>query len=234
MDLDIGGGELGITAVRQAISLAIDRQAIIDALAFGLGTATATHMPPFYWASSPNVPEPVQDLDAARKLLADAGVGEFSVPILAGAAQGLTADVTQAVKAQLAEVGITIDVEVAGENLASRLFFDRDGGGVVGPWSGRPDPAQTIANVDGPGFVNMAKNSVPEIDALLVESNAETDPVARQKLLWQIDELAAVNHVSGVALFSPKTVFAFKNNVSGLPIYVQGKHEFRDACVAPE
>ena len=234
MDLNIAGGELAIPEVRQAISLAIDRQALVDGLAFGLGTATTTHMPPFYWAASPNRPGPEQDLDAARALLAEAGVGEFSVPILAGSAQGLTADVTQAVAAMLAEIGITLEIEVAGENLASRLFFDLDGGGVVGPWSGRPDPAQTIANIDGPGFVNIAKNSVPEIDALLLESNAATDPAERQQLLWQIDELAAVNHVSGVALFSPKIVFAFKNNISGLPIYVQGKHEFRDACVAPE
>ena len=133
----------------------------------------------------------------------------------------------------LAEIGITLEIEVAGENLASRLFFDLDGGGVVGPWSGRPDPAQTIANIDGPGFVNIAKNSVAEIDTLLLESNAATDPAVRQQLLWQIDELAAVNHVSGVALFAPEVVFAFDNNITGLPIYVQGKHEFRDACIAP-
>ena len=70
-------------------------------------------------------------------------------------------------------------------------------------------------------------------DALLIESNAATDFATRQALLWEIDELAAVNHVSGVALFTTPHVFAYNNNVSGLPIYVQAKHEFRDACVAP-
>jgi hypothetical protein len=42
-----------------------------------------------------------------------------------------------------------------------------------------------------------------------------------------------VSHVSGIALFAPKIVFASNNNVSGLAIYVQGKHEFRNVCVAP-
>ena len=47
------------------------------------------------------------------------------------------------------------------------------------------------------------------------------------------DEIEAVSHVSGIALFAPKIVFASNNNVSGLAIYVQGKHEFRNVCVAP-
>jgi ABC-type transport system substrate-binding protein len=156
------------------------------------------------------------------------------MPMLTGATQGLGADTTQAVAAMLAEIGITLDVQVAGENLADRLYFQRDGGGVIGPWSGRPDPAQTIANVYGPGFVNMAKVSDPDIVDLLAQSNAATDPDERQQLLWQIDDIESTFHTSGIALFSPKTIFAYDNNISGLPIYVQGKHEFRDACVAAD
>lgn len=232
-NMDVGTTpELSMPEVRDAMSLAIDRQALIDSLAFGQGTATETLMPPFYWASSPNV-EPVYDVEAAKAALAAAGVSGFTIPVLAASTQGLGPSVAQAVGAMLAEVGITVAFEVAGDNLASRLYVDRDGGGVVGPWSGRPDPAQTFANVDGPGFVNIAKTVVPEIDALLIEANAETDTDARQKLFWQLDELSAVNHTSGIALLSPKTIFAHANNVSGLPVYVQGKHEFRDVCVAP-
>jgi len=230
-DVESAAG-LELPEVRDAMSMAIDRQAIIDSLAFGLGTATETLMPPFYWAASPNV-EPSYDVDAARQQLADAGVTSITMPLLATSNQGLTASVGQAVGAMLAEVGVELQFEVAGDNLAERLYFDRDGGGVIGPWSGRPDPAQTFANTDGPGFVNIAKTEVPEIAALLAEANAALDPDERQQLFWQLDELSAEYHVSGIALFSPKTVFAYNSNVTGLPIYVQGKHEFRDACVAP-
>jgi peptide/nickel transport system substrate-binding protein len=224
--------ELENPAVREAMSLAIDRQALIDSLAFGQGTATETLLPPFYWASSPNV-EPTYDLEAARQLLADEGVEGFTFPILASSNQGLGPSVSQAVAGMLAEVGVTVNFEVAGDNLANRLYFDRDGGGVVGPWSGRPDPAQTIANTDGPGFVNIAKTSVPEIDALLQQANAAVEAAEREQLFHQIDELSATNHTSGIALFSPKTIFAYDSSISGLPIYVQGKHEFRDVCIAP-
>jgi ABC-type transport system substrate-binding protein len=155
------------------------------------------------------------------------------MPLLATSNQGLTASTGQAVAAMLAEVGITLEFEVAGEDLAERLYFNRDGGGVVGPWSGRPDPAQTIANTDGPGFVNIAKTEVPEINDLLAQANAAVDPAERAELFHQLDTLSAESHTSGIALFSPKTVFAYDSSVSGLPIYVQGKHEFRDACVAP-
>ena len=135
---------------------------------------------------------------------------------------------SQAHAAMLAEVGITLEFEVAGEDLAERLYFNRDGGGVVGPWSGRPDPAQTIANTDGPGFVNIAKTEVPEINELLAQANAAVDPAERAELFHQIDTLSAESHTSGIALFSPKTVFAYDSDVSGLPIYVQGKHEQKD------
>lgn len=225
--------ELSDPRVRQAMSLAIDRQAITDTLLFGLGTPTVTHMPPFYWASSPDVEVTSGDVDAAKALLEEAGVGSFTIPILTSSTQGLVPDMTQAVAGMLSQIGITLDVQVAGENLANRLYFDRDGGGVIGPWSGRADPAQTIANVYGPGFVNMSKVTDPEIDALLDDSNAATDRDDRQQLLWQIDDLESTFHTSGIALVSPKTIFAYKDGVSGLPIYVQGKHEFRDACIAP-
>ena len=233
MNLDIETTpELTIPEVRKAMSLAIDRQTLIDALAFGLGTATETLMPPFYYASSPNA-VPVYDVAAAQQLLTDAGAGAFEFPILGGSTQGLGPSVSQAVIGMLAEIGITVNFDVAGANLASRLYFDRDGGGVVGPWSGRPDPYQTFANTDGPGFVNIAKTSIPEINDALAAANASTDPAERHKLLWKVDELSAQYHVSGIPLFSPKTIFAYDTSISGLPIYVQGKHEFRDACVAP-
>lgn len=217
--------------VRDAMSMAIDRQAIVDSLAFGLGTPTETMLPPFYWASA--AVEPVYDAEAARAALDEAGVDSITMPLLGTSTQGLTASVGQAVAGMLAEVGVNLEFEVAGEDLAERLYFNRDGGGVIGPWSGRPDPAQTIANIDGPGFVNMAKTEVPEINELLAQANAATDVDERTDLFHQIDELSAVYHTSGIALFSPKTVFAYDSNISGLPIYVQGKHEFRDACVAP-
>lgn len=233
LNMDVGTApELGDPRVRNAMSLAIDRQALIDSLAFGLGTATETHMPPFYYASSPNV-EPVYDVEAAQALLDEAGVTGFSFPILGGSTQGLGPSVSQAVIGMLGQIGINVEFEVAGENLASRLYFDRDGGGVVGPWSGRPDPYQTFANIDGPGFVNIAKTEVPEITAKLAEVNAATDPDERVQRLHELDELSAESHTSGIALFSPKTIFAYDSNISGLPIYVQGKHEFRDACIAP-
>lgn len=231
-NMDVGiVPELGDVRVRQAMSLAIDRKAIVDSLAYGLGTPTATHMPPFYYAASPKVGVPSADVNAAKALMAEAGVTGFAMPILAGSTQNLTGQVSQAVAAMLGQIGITINVEIAGDNLANRLYFDRDGGGVVGPWSGRADPAQTIANILGPGFVNIAKTSVSAIDALVVQATAAIDPAQRTGLLHQIDELAAQNHVSGIALFSPKTIFATKKNITGLDIYVQGKHEFRNACV---
>jgi peptide/nickel transport system substrate-binding protein len=62
--------------VRQAISLAIDRQTIVDKAAFGLAKVSKSMFPDspnMAKYRSPNVPYPKQDLAAAEKLLDDAG-----------------------------------------------------------------------------------------------------------------------------------------------------------------
>lgn len=59
--------------VRRAIAHAIDRKAIIDGAMFGQGTPIGTHFAPHHPAYVDLVDRYPMDLDAAKKLLADAG-----------------------------------------------------------------------------------------------------------------------------------------------------------------
>lgn len=220
--------------VRQAISLAIDRQAIVDALAVGRGTPATTLFPPSISAASPNVVVPEQDLDAARALMADAGIDSLTLPLFQVGSSGLRADVPAAVQAMLAEIGITLEIEIIGAEIVERLFTNQEGGGVVGEWSGRADPSQTVANAYASnGFNNVAKSPAPEFDSLLEQVSATSDPDERQALFHEIDELFAEELVTGIPLFAAEQILAFDASLSGIEIYSNGRPEFRNACFAP-
>ncbi len=60
--------------VRQAIAHAIDKQLIIDLAAFGIGSASKSHIPSFVeWAHNPNAPQYEYDPEKAEALLDEAG-----------------------------------------------------------------------------------------------------------------------------------------------------------------
>jgi peptide/nickel transport system substrate-binding protein len=59
--------------VRQALTHALDRQAMVDTLLYGQGEVLNSPIAPVSWASNPNVPAFKYDPDAARSLLAQAG-----------------------------------------------------------------------------------------------------------------------------------------------------------------
>ncbi len=97
-------------AVRKAVSLAIDRRAIIDGAMFGYGTPIGTHFAPHHAAYTDLTALYVRNLDEARALLAEAGYeGGFKavmkLPPPSYARRG-----GEIVAAQLAEIGIEVEI----------------------------------------------------------------------------------------------------------------------------
>jgi dipeptide transport system substrate-binding protein len=66
---------MGDARIRQALSMAINKQAIIDGVFQGAGVAAKNPMPPTLWGYNDAVEDYPYDPEAAKKLLAEAGVG---------------------------------------------------------------------------------------------------------------------------------------------------------------
>jgi ABC-type transport system substrate-binding protein len=62
--------------VRKALSLAIDKQAIVDSLYGGLGQVAAQFVPPALWGHNEDIEDFGYDPDEARRLLQEAGIEE--------------------------------------------------------------------------------------------------------------------------------------------------------------
>ena len=96
--------------LRQALNLAVDREAIRDSIWGGMGTLTACQlMTPAYFGFNPDLRPPPHDPARARRLLQEAGIRpnqltiEFEVPV---GPYLLAQDVAQAVSAQFEEIGV--------------------------------------------------------------------------------------------------------------------------------
>jgi peptide/nickel transport system substrate-binding protein len=96
--------------VRQAISHAIDRQAIIDGAEFGFGVPIGTHFAPHHPAYVDLTDQYAFDPDRARALLADAGFADgldltLQLPPVNYARRG-----GEIIASQLAQVGIRVEI----------------------------------------------------------------------------------------------------------------------------
>ncbi|MBA3396399.1 MAG: ABC transporter substrate-binding protein [Deltaproteobacteria bacterium] len=104
--------------VRQAIALAIDRQAIVDAKFGGRAKLASGLLPAFHWAFAKELPTWTRDLPRARQLLDEAGLrdpdGDGPRPRLSlvykTSSDAFRVTLARVIAAQLAEVGIDVEV----------------------------------------------------------------------------------------------------------------------------
>ena len=69
--------------VRKALNMAINKKAIIDAVFQGAGTAAKNPIPPTIWSYNDAIQDDPYDPEAAKKLLADAGVKDLKITLWA-------------------------------------------------------------------------------------------------------------------------------------------------------
>jgi peptide/nickel transport system substrate-binding protein len=98
--------------VRQAIALAIDRNALVDGLWEGRAEiGNDSPFAPLYPSTDPSVPQREQDLEQARQLLADAGAENITVQLDTWDGFEIP-DLAQLVKNYAAEIGVTINLKI--------------------------------------------------------------------------------------------------------------------------
>jgi peptide/nickel transport system substrate-binding protein len=70
---NLGNPVFADKAVRQALYAAMDKQAIVDAIYYGVNKPTESFVPQESWAYDPNLPKQSKDLAKANKILDEAG-----------------------------------------------------------------------------------------------------------------------------------------------------------------
>lgn len=207
--------ELG---VRQAISCAIDRQEVLDTASLGEGRVTGPLTIPAYSTDTSELFCYSRDVEKAKKLLADAGYPDgFSATVIAATGEPPTAaSEAQVIQAQLAEIGIDLDIKMMELNVYIDAWLKADFDMAVALNGGRADPF-TMYNRYWTKAGNLQKvsNYIDDtLDELMQKGRAETDPDARKAVFSDFEK-----HITEVSpwiwLYNSYGYTAQQKNVEG-------------------
>jgi len=205
--------------VRQALNHAIDREAIVDGLFFGLGTPAVQIYPEGFMGHNPDVTVDryAYDPDRARELLAEAGLEDgFSMEINVAALDFVVA-YAEAIQAQLGEIGVDVTVNpVELSQYGQVVYIDANGEGTAVIGAARPDPSETALQFQPDAFTNPGGASSPEVEALYQQSLDQT--LTADERAAVLEELSAtlVEQAFALVIFHPQNPWAFNDTVTGL------------------
>ncbi len=174
--------------VRMAVSYAIDREALVDAIQLGYGTPVASIFIPQTFGYDENV-QPVFDLERARELMAEAGYADgFDVTF--DTFTGSITDhskVAEAVVGMLSEIGINATLNVAEQAVFGPLRLANDTNAIYNYSFG---DAYFDHGVNLKTFVSGAQgyyySGDEELSALIDQALAAFDNAEREALYSEI------------------------------------------------
>lgn len=209
--------------VRQALSLAIDRTALVDRVMEGAALASAQFMPPDAFSAIPNLAVPPANQADARRLLADAGYPRGFQMTLAGSSDRYMNDarIVQAVAQMWTRIGLRVTVEAQPYAVFINRASRREAPANLLSWGNSTGEVSVLLNsvlrtVDrgrGHGSSNRILYSNPSMDTILGQAESELDDTRREALLRQASRLVLDDQVI-VPLYLQNAVWAMRTGVS--------------------
>jgi peptide/nickel transport system substrate-binding protein len=174
--------------VRQAMSCAINRQEIVDAALAGEGAVTGPLTMPAFAQDPSTLLCYEQDIETAKSLMEQSGVGPFSVKVIAATGEPPTAaSQAQVLQAQLAEIGVSLEIEMMELNVYVDTWLKGDFDMAVAQNGGRPDPYPMYNRYftnDG-NLQKVSNFQDDKSDTLLKQGQWETDPAKRLEVFQE-------------------------------------------------
>lgn len=211
--------------IRRALSLAIDRKAIVERVMQGAALATVQFMPPGAYSHIPDLPVPAADLEAARSLLSEAGYPQGFQITLAGSNDRYMNDarVVQAVGQMWTRIGIRTVVEAQPYATFIGRATRREMPAALLSWGNSTGEVSVLLNSvlrtpnreRGHGAANRVQYSNPEMDRLMTAAEAEMDDAKREALLQQatrrvIDDVALIPLYMQAALWAMRADLTYE------------------------
>ncbi len=201
--------------VRQAISHAIDRKALVMGTQFGLGRVASCMYPDDHWAHNPDLSPVSYDPALSKKLLAQAGYQNGLT------LKGFTLNTPEAqafakaVMTMLEKVGITwkpVYLSVSGMMEPFRKK-DFDIVGNLHPWIQDPDHVATLIYDPASPFNNGRSHNEKAI-SLIKAGRENVNEAKRTKIYFELEKTLYENY-EDVWLWYPTAVLASNKNVMG-------------------
>ena len=182
---------MGDLKVRQAISCAVNRQEILDTALVGEGMVTGPLTMPAYASDPSTLFCYTQDIAKAKALMAESSSPDgFTARVIAATGEPpVAASEAQVLQAQLAEIGVTLEIEMLELNVYVDRWLAGDFDMAVAQNGGRPDPYPMYNRYfTKDGNLQKVSNFVDdELDSLLQQGRVETDVAARKEIFQRFE-----------------------------------------------
>jgi dipeptide transport system substrate-binding protein len=177
--------------VRKALNMAINKQAILDAVFQGAGKIAKNPIPPTIWSYNDAIVDDPYDPEAAKQMLEAEGVKDLKMKVWAMPVQRPynpnARRMAEVIQADFAQIGVEVEIVSYewGEYLKRSKEVDRDGAILLG-WTGdNGDPDNFLAvllGCDGVGGANRAQWCHQPFEDLIQKAKVVADPAERTRL----------------------------------------------------
>lgn len=213
--------------VREALSLAINRQAIVERIMQGTVTEANQWMPSNTFGYNPQVKNIAYDPKKAKALLAEAGFPEgFQLTVhVPGDRYPLAPETMQAVAQFWSRIGIKVQLEVQPWAVYASLANKNEAAVTVIAWgNGSGEAAYALTNIlttvdakKGLGASNWGHYSNPAVDEALTKATSEFDEAKRRAILEQSVKVVS-DDVGIIPLFHYQNIWAARKGLKVEPL----------------
>lgn len=225
--------------VRQALTLAIDRDRVLQLLRGGRGRLAAGPIGPFHWAFPDSIPPLPHDVGRARELLARSGLYDvdgdglldlpdgrpFEIELKIQSGNAFNRDVSELIQADLADAGVRVSVRptefstLIGDITAEERSFDA----VIMGWEAgfRIDLRDSFHSMALGGPFQLASYENPRLDALLDTLTVLTDRDAARPRWHQVQRILRDEEPWTFLWYVPN-LYAIRDRVRGVVMDERG------------
>lgn len=218
-----GKNPLKDARVRRAISLAIDREAIVKRLFDGRAVVAAQYLPDGMFGALADATPLAYNPEEARKLLAEAGYKDgFELTLTASNDRYVNdAQVAQVVGQFLSQIGIRTKVDAVTWTIFGPQRNTRGYGFTLGGWGSTSGEASSflrnwVATPNkalGLGGLNFGDYTNPALDRVIESAVVEVDDSKREALLQEANRMALTD-AAIIPLYFESSIWAFRKDLS--------------------
>jgi len=231
--LDFSKPPMSDLRVRQALNLAIDREAYSKVTTAGLGQPGTTLFPREYWAHDPSLTRIITyDPDKAKALLKEAGNPTLTFTGVAFSDQA-SVQRQEVLMEMWRRVGFAPKIQNMTVPEASQaFFFERKFDCFLAAITARPDPSMVPYTLFAKGSTyNGGRQEIPGMEDALAASRSGTTQEARKTALSTVQRIALEQAVF-VPLVFDVNIVALSTRFQGFQPNLMGRPRFEEVGVA--
>lgn len=235
MGFNLNNAKFKNKKIREALSLAINRQELVDILFFGHGEVCNGPFLPKTFAYNENVQTPIQNIKKAKELLKEEGYDEnnpFSFEVVTNTGNDIRINAAQIIQYQLQKAGINMKIRVMEwQAFLNTIVHPRNFEAIILGWSLSlmPDayPLWHSSSAKLGGF-NLVNYKNKEVDELIQKGSTTVDKKELSKIYKKIFDLI-VDDLPYLFLYIPNSITVVNKDIKNIePTFTGIMHNQKD------